>query len=299
MILVFGKNGQLAQSLREQRWPVEIRFLGSQEVDLSIPGSCEKVLDDLRPRWVINAAAYTTVDKAETEKEKAYALNARFPADLADWCKNNEALLTHFSTDYVFSGEGASPRYETDPVGPINEYGRSKELGEAAIAELKAPCLLFRVSWVYSNYGQNFVKTMLRLGEERETIQVVDDQVGSPMSAVAIARLVNRILANDMKRTNSFEKTLISLAERAGIYHLSSSPFVSWHGFAEEIFRQAREMDFPLKVQKVEPISTRQYPTPAQRPLNSRMSDEKFRRVFGFGLEPWKTSLKEVLSRLR
>ncbi len=290
MILVFGRTGQVARALQEElgRRPLnaEIRFLGRDEADFEKPELVTKAVEAFKPSLVINTVAYTAVDRAESEPEKAYRVNAKTVAELARLCALREIPLIHYSSDYVYDGAGDEPRMEDAPVNPLNAYGRSKAEGDRAILESKAKALIFRTSWVYYHDGQNFVRTMLRLGSAREELSVVADQIGSPTSATAIARatltIAQRVLGGEVSDW--------------GVFHMAGKGFTSWHGFATEIFRQARELGMPLAVREVRPIPTKDYPTPARRPLNSRLDQAKLRKTFGIELPDWEDSLRECLS---
>jgi dTDP-4-dehydrorhamnose reductase len=229
---------------------------------------------------ILNAAAYTAVDRAETETEACFASNAIAPGVMAEEAEKLGALLVHYSTDYVFDGEKNAPYTEADAVNPQNQYGRSKVAGEQAIQATGTRYLIFRTSWVFSPSGTNFVKTMLRLAGERDRLRVVSDQVGAPTSAAAIARATARVCRKDEIAT--------------GLYHMTAEGSVAWSGLAEEIFRQAKFERAPV----VEPIGTAEYPTPAKRPKNSRLSNDKFATTFGFRLPEWREELAETLATL-
>lgn len=289
MILILGKNGQVARALQEMPWNARVITLGSTELNMDEPNQITKVLDRLlpeRPQLVLNAAAYTAVDKAETERERAFRVNSEAVRELGMWCAAQELPIVHFSTDYVYPGTGDTPWTEDDVPGPQNVYGESKLAGDLALLATEAPAYIFRISWVFSPFGHNFVKTMLRLGNEHSQLKIVADQFGSPMSALQIASLVHRAFAAGRP------------AAEPGIYNLSSAPFVSWHGFSKTIFEEARTQNFHLQIRELIPIKSADYPTPAARPYNSRMSDGKFRRAFGFGLDHWREGLQEILRRL-
>jgi dTDP-4-dehydrorhamnose reductase len=263
MILVFGKNGQVATALRElyQQTKVPAKFIGSDEANFLDTASVVRVLEENHPTIVINAAAYTQVDKAESEKENALTINATTPGEIAKWCKKNDALLVHYSTDYVFDGTGEKPWLETDTPNPVNYYGYSKWQGEKAIQASGCKHYLCRVSWVYSPWGHNFKKTILRLAAEREELKIVADQWGSPTRAEDIA-----------KRTAEFVfKYEQGFAPAFGIHHWRFDDYTTWHQFALDIIAEARAAGTPLKVQSILPIRTEEFPTPARRPKNSRL----------------------------
>lgn len=286
-VLVFGSQGQVARALRERPEASSWIFLGQKDVDLSQPDAILQALNAHNPDVVINPAAYTAVDKAESEKSQAEAVNAQAPEVIAGWVAAHNRKLIHFSTDYVYPGDGESLWTEGSPTKPQNWYGETKLRGDQAVSRSGASAVILRTSWVYSDSGANFVKTMLRLGAERPELKVVADQVGSPTSAHDLAHVTLQIVQN-----KSFPKS-------PEIYHAAGQGFVSWHGFAEEIFRQARELGFPLALQKLLPISTAEYPTPAKRPLNSRLDQSKLKNNLGIALPPWQDSLNQVLKKLR
>ncbi len=259
MILVFGKNGQVATAL-QQHFPNAL-FLGHDKANFLDSAAIEKILDHHQPRIVINAAAYTQVDKAESEKKEALQINAKTPEVIAQWCKRSKALLIHYSTDYVFNGSGDRPWVETDIPDPVNYYGHSKWEGEKAIQKSGCPHYIFRVSWVYSPWGQNFKKTILRLALEREELQIVNDQWGAPTKAEDIAKETARIV----------EKYQSGNPPEYGIYHWRFADYTTWHQFALDIVQEAKQMGLPIKVKNIKGIPTEAYPTPAKRPKNSRL----------------------------
>lgn len=259
MILVFGKNGQVATAL-QQILPDAV-FLGSEVANFLNPDSVSAALDSYKPNVVINAAAYTQVDKAETEREAALTINAKTPGVIAEWCKNHGALLVHYSTDYVFDGSGERPWVETDTPNPVNYYGLSKWEGEKAIQASGCKHYIFRVSWVYSPWGNNFKKTILRLAQEREELKIVADQWGAPTRAEDIAAetkaVVGRYLRGD--------------GPEFGIYHWRFAEYMTWHQFAVGIVEEAKTQGLAVKVKNILPIATEAFPTPAKRPRNSRL----------------------------
>lgn len=285
-IAVLGANGQVGSAL--------VALLGERAVpltraqaDFAKPETLAAVLDSIRPDAVINAAAYTAVDKAEEERAAAFAANAESPAALARWCVEQDVPLVHYSTDYVFDGEGETPWRENDPKAPLNVYGASKLAGEAAVEESGAKYLIFRISWVYDATGKNFMNTMLRLGADRDTLNVVADQYGAPCYAPDIAEYTLRAL----------EKAAHMPKFPSGIYHMVHGGTTTWHGFAEAIFSGARQMGKELRVQTVGAIPASAYPTPAKRPQNSRMDCSLFRSVFGLELPQWEQGLSNALKQ--
>jgi len=241
-------------------------------------------INDFQPDAVINAAAYTAVDRAESEVEAAFAVNRDGPANLARACERAGISLIHISTDYVFDGSKQGAYVEGDPVSPLGVYGESKLAGEEAVRTLCPKHLILRTSWVFSAHGNNFVKTMLRLGAEREELGVVADQFGKPTSAAEIARLIL--------------DTLPDTEGKWGTYHLAQPDAVSWHGFAEAIFDAAKRQGIVMKVEQVQPISTADYPTPARRPANSELDCRLLKSVFGVTIRGWRESLAEVIGEL-
>ena len=281
-ILVFGKSGQVARSLaaREGEAPAPLVFLGRDQADLSLPAQCEAAIDERRPLAVINAAAWTAVDAAEGSETEACVVNGEAPGAMARTCAELAIPFLHVSSDYVFDGSGALPWAPAAPVAPLGAYGRSKALGEARIRESGAQAVILRTSWVFSPFGTNFVKTMLRLGAERESLSVVDDQVGGPTSAHSIA---GALLAM---------ATQLLAGKAGGVYHFSGMPAVSWAAFAESIMTQA---NLPCEIRA---IPTSAYPTPAPRPLNSRLDCASILDDFGIEQPDWRMDLADVLEGL-
>ncbi|OOY14762.1 dTDP-4-dehydrorhamnose reductase [Thioclava sp. DLFJ4-1] len=278
MILVFGQTGQVAQEL--QRLAPDAVFLGRNRVDLSDPDAAAQAIREAKPEAVINAAAYTAVDKAEEEEALAQTVNGDAPAAMAEACRDLGIPFVHISTDYVFDGSGDAPFKPTDPTGPLGAYGRTKLAGEEAIRATGSTFAILRTSWVFSAHGGNFVKTMLRLSESRDHLTIVADQIGGPTPAKAIAEAC-LAMAQELQRA----------PEKSGVYHFSGSPDVSWAGFAREIFAQAG------RGVTVEDIPTADYPTPAKRPLNSRFDCSDL-AVFGLNRPDWRSGLNEVLIEL-
>ena len=278
MILVFGKTGQVATELQRFSYVVA---LGRDEVDLSGPAACATAIREYAPKAVINAAAYTAVDKAEDEEHLATIINGNAPAAMAETCAALDIPLVHISTDYVFNGTDNTSYSPEDATEPQNAYGRSKLAGEIGIRESGAVYAILRTSWVFSAYGANFVKTMLRLSETRDALSVVADQIGGPTPACNIAATCVQI-ANQLTQDPS----------KSGTYHFSGAPDVSWADFATEIFAQAN------RLVAISPIPTAEYPTPAKRPLNSRMDCRSTEQVFGITRPNWQDGLKEILNDL-
>ncbi|WP_374585880.1 dTDP-4-dehydrorhamnose reductase [Ideonella dechloratans] len=291
-ILLLGPNGQVGWELRRALAPLgRVIALGREHDglcgDLTHPGELAGSVRMLRPDIIVNAAAHTAVDKAESEPALAELLNARAPATLAQLAAELGATLVHYSTDYVFDGSGEQPRNEDAATGPLSVYGRSKLAGEQAIQASGCRHLIFRTSWVYAARGGNFAKTMLRLAGEREQLRVIADQIGAPTGAELIADVTAHAL-----------RALAQRPELAGLYHLAADGQTSWHGYAEHVIAWARRHGQDLKVQTVEAIPTSAYPTPAQRPLNSRLDTTRLREAFGLQLPPWQLGVERMLTEI-
>jgi dTDP-4-dehydrorhamnose reductase len=300
-LLVIGRYGQVSRALQRQAGErpdaPPLVAAGRPELDLASPAAelaarLEDLLTALGPTLVINAAAYTAVDRAESESDLAQAVNATAVGVLAGACARRGIPLVHLSTDYVFDGSGERPWREDDPTGPLGVYGASKLAGEAALREAGGPHLLLRVSWVFGQEGANFVRTMLRLAAQRPALQVVSDQVGGPTSAESIATTL-LTLAEPMTR----DRSPLDRSARFpwGTYHYAGVPVVSWFGFASEIFRQAVELGLVDRVPELTSIPTSAYPTPASRPGNSRLDCGRFRQAFGLPLPDWRSDLRTCL----
>lgn len=278
MILVFGKSGQVALELQRQ---ADVLALGRDQVDLTDPSACAAAIRASGASVVINAAAYTAVDRAEEEEAVAGLVNGEAPGAMARACAELGIPFLHVSTDYVFAGDGAAAWRESDPVAPQNAYGRTKLAGEAAVQAAGGNSAILRTSWVFSAHGINFVKTMLRLAETRDALNVVNDQIGGPTPADKIAEAL-LTMAKAMQQ-----------GQRGGIYHFAGKPDCSWAEFAEEIFKQAGK---PVAVTG---IPSTDYPTPAKRPLNSRLDCSKIARDFGISAPDWRAGLTRVLNDLK
>jgi dTDP-4-dehydrorhamnose reductase len=281
-ILVFGQSGQVATELRALDGDdIQITALARADADLTNPAACAAAINAHAPDAVINAAAYTAVDKAESDVETAQLINAEAPAAMARACAACDIPFVSISTDYVFSGAGDTPWTPADPTDPQSVYGRTKRAGEIAISKTGGRYAVLRTSWVVSAHGNNFVKTMLRLGAEREALTIVADQVGGPTGAAEIAQTCVTIA-----------KTLVSEPEKFGIYHLSGAPDTSWAYFARAIFNAA---DIPCSVTD---IPSSKYPTPAKRPLNSRLDCSATQAAFGISRPDWRESMAHILTQL-
>ena len=288
-ILILGAQGQLGIELQKAfAGDGEVVALGRERCDLANPDSIRKAMAEVSPTIILNAAAYTAVDRAESEPELAMRVNGEDPGVLAEEARKIDALLVHYSTDYVFDGSKHSPWVEDDPVNPLNEYGRTKLAGERRIAEAGGRYLIFRTSWVYSPHGNNFLKTMLRLGRERDQLRVVNDQIGTPTTAAVLARATRAVIDG---------LDLLSQSEASGIYHMTCSGETSWCGFAQEIFRRARAPQ-SRKWPEVVGIPDTEYPTPAKRPKNSVLSNQKLLSRFRVALPRWEEALGETLEEM-
>ena len=278
-VLVFGRTGQVARALGRSS---DCTCLGRDAADLTRPEDCAEIIAGTDADVVVNAAAYTAVDAAETDAQTAHVVNAAAPAAMAQACAARGLPFIHISTDYVFDGSGETPRTEEDVTGPLGVYGQTKLDGEIAVRGAAGPHAILRTSWVVSAHGSNFVKTMLRLGSEREALTIVADQIGGPTPAQDIAAAVMEIASQ--LRTDP---------QKTGTYHFSGAPDVSWAAFAREIFAQSGTLC------QVTDIPTSDYPTPARRPLNSRLDCSKITTVFGLSRPDWRVGLAQILTDLK
>ena len=287
IILLFGKNGQVGWELNRSLQPLgEVVALGREEADFSNPESLRDIVQNINPDVIVNAAAYTAVDKAEDEEDLATVINGVAPGVLAEEALKLKALLVHYSTDYVFDGTKNDPYEETDEPSPINVYGRTKLAGELAIQSSGCEYLIFRTSWVYASRGHNFLLTILKLAKERDELSIVADQIGSPTSARLISETTILCLQQAVKEKQAG-------AFWSDLYHLTTSTSTSWHGFSEEIVNIAsRALDSQLKVKSIKAIPTSGYPTPAKRPMNSQLSLNKLETVFAIEMPDWRKTLE-------
>ena len=291
-VLVTGADGQLGRALLKKfEGSAEVVGCNRGSVDLSNAELIRRKVREVAPDIIINAGAFTAVDRAESERDLAMAVNGTAPGVLAEEARRASALLIHYSTDYVFDGSKDRPWVENDATNPLNVYGASKLAGEEAIRAAGGEYLIFRTSWVYAPEGKNFVLTMLRLGRERDSLNVVDDQVGAPTTAAELAQATHTIIIGILE--NKFGAS----ANWAGTYHMTCGDSVSWCGFARAIFDRAPEL-LDGKKPKVNPIATSEYPTPAKRPRNSVLANDKLQRTFGVQLASWQTALDEVLGEI-
>lgn len=293
-ILLLGKNGQVGWELQRSLAPLgELVALDShsQELcgDLTDPDGIARTVRSVAPDVIVNAAAHTAVDKAESEAELAHTLNALAPGVLAQEASKIGAWLVHYSTDYVFDGSGTKPWLETDATGPLSVYGSTKLEGEQLIQQSGCKHLIFRTSWVYGARGGNFARTMLRLASERDSLSVIDDQFGAPTGADLLADVTAHAIRTARQR-----------AGLSGLYHLVAGGVTSWHGYASFVIEFARQAGVPLKAaaDAIKPVPTTAYPTPARRPLNSRMDAGKLQHSFDLHLPDWKTGVTRMLSEV-
>lgn len=289
-ILITGAKGQVGSELVKQAGNVhEVFAYGSKELDIADLEQLKQTVQRIKPDVIINAAAYTAVDKAETEAELAYAVNSLGSENLAYAAKEYDIPLLHISTDYVYDGEKKSAYSETDTPNPTGVYGASKLEGDEKITQLWHKHIILRVSWVFGEQGNNFVKTMLRLAEQRDELSIVDDQFGAPTSAKSISSSLLALL-----ESKSFNQSDCPW----GIYNLQSDPGVTWYGFAEEIFLQAQQLGKLNKSMKLNPIPSSEFPTPVKRPANSKLDGKKLQQAFNMPAADWKQDLQLMLKTL-
>lgn len=286
-LVLLGGNGQLGWAIRQQLGAVPLSVPLRTEGDYLQPERLVALVERLRPRVIINAAAYTQVDQAETEPALAYQINTQALAALAEVSRRLGALLVHFSTDYVFDGGGNRPWREEDKPSPLNVYGHSKWQGELAVMASGCRHLIFRTSWLHSPYRKNFLKTMLHLGQEKKSLSIVCDQIGAPTSAVMLAKVT----------LQAIEQTMVNSA-LCGLYHVAAAGETSWYDYACFIFAEAKALGSEFKLSEVKPIYSPAYPVVAHRPLNSRLDTVKFRAAFGIELPNWRDGVRETLWKI-
>jgi dTDP-4-dehydrorhamnose reductase len=282
-VVVLGESGQLARSLaktQNKNW--DVIYLSHREAPLEKPEQIIETLETINPTHVINTVAYTKVDQAEVEKDLCFQINSETPSQIAKWCFGHKVVFFHYSTDYVFNGESEIPWTESDSTEPLNVYGSSKLSGEKKVLAF-GTSYVFRTSWIYSEFGQNFVKTMIRLFKEREELGVVSDQIGAPNYAEDLAQAT---------------WTIMEKPSQPGLYHLSSEKFCSWYEFAIRIHECCEELGLKMQIKKLNPIKTQDYKTVARRPLNSRLLSAKVSHDFGVRLTSWEKSLKKCVTEL-
>ena len=293
-ILLFGKNGQVGWELQRSLTPLgELIALDRTNTeicgDITNLTGITKTIRTVAPDVIVNAAAYTAVDKAESEPELAHITNALAPEILAKEAMQNNAWLIHYSTDYVFDGCGNHPRIETDLTAPLNIYGKTKLEGEKLINATNCLHLIFRTSWVYATFGNNFIKTMLRLAQERDSLNIIDDQIGAPTAASLVADITAHAICAALPQPT-----------RSGLYHLVASGETSWYGYASLIFDYARKSNIKLRIkpETLLPIPSSAFLTPAKRPLNSCLNTHKLQKTFGLKLPPWQSGVTRTLKEI-
>jgi dTDP-4-dehydrorhamnose reductase len=296
--LLTGVSGQVGGELLETLKPLgEVIAPARAEMDLAIGSSVREMIRAVQPRWIVNPGAYTAVDKAESEPELAFAVNAGAVEAIGQEAQAIGAGVIHFSTDYVFDGSASAPYREADATGPMSVYGASKLAGEAALAASGAGHLIFRTSWVYGARGKNFLLTILKLAREREKLRVVADQHGAPTWSRDLAKMTAEVIGQLEAAAQGRELADV-LADRSGVYHAASAGETTWYGFAAEAVRLRRDREPGTRFAEIEPIATAEYPTLARRPANSRMNCERLAERFGWTMMDWRDSLGKVLAEI-
>lgn len=298
-ILLLGKNGQVGWELQRALQPLgEVTALDRSNNEIGLCGdianfsAIEHVLKQIQPDIVVNATAYTAVDKAESEQDAADLINHTAVAYLAERCKQQNILLIHYSTDYVFDGKGLNAWTEDEVKQPVNYYGRSKRDGEIALENSQVRFINFRTCWVYGTHGHNFIKTMLKLAQTKDELSIIQDQVGVPTGAALIADITAQVLRYYSLQSSEQQATL------HGHYHLAPAGETTWYDYAQFIFAQARQSGINLAIQRVIPIATSAYPTPARRPLNSRLNTQKLKHTFKLHLPEWQQGVTQVIQEI-
>ncbi|MFV9473100.1 dTDP-4-dehydrorhamnose reductase [Advenella sp. RU8] len=298
-ILLLGKNGQLGWELQRALQPLGEVFALSRHNehglcgDLSDLQGLAKTIEYLKPEVVVNAAAYTAVDRAESDHDQAFLINAKAPAAIAQALKAHHGLLVHYSSDYVFDGSGEQTRIESALENPVNFYGHSKLEGEREIARTGCGHLIFRTSWVYGAHGGNFAKTMIKLAQEKEKLAIVEDQIGVPTGADLIADITAHAIRHYLSEVSGPARNTLD-----GIYHLVPDGETSWLAYANLIFGQLRARGVPLALKEVVPVTTAQYPMSARRPLNSRLNNDKIKAVFNLHMPGWESGVIRLVEEL-
>lgn len=287
-ILLVGSNGQVGQELQQTLKTIgEVVNVDRQTMDLAFPENIRRIISELNPTIIVNAAAYTAVDKAESDQDLAFAVNGVAPTIMAEEAQKIGAFLLHISTDYVFDGMKNTPYLEDDAPHPLSVYGQSKLAGEQGIQKCLDHYIILRTAWVYGVYGKgNFIKTMLRLGQQREQLSVVADQIGSPTWAKDIATTITQLLGT------------INMTKTSEIYHFTNAGVASWYDLAVTIFEESQKIGFPLTIKQVIPITTADYPTPAKRPTFSVLSTQKTAQTLDQYPPHWRDSLQQMLNQL-
>ena len=291
-ILVTGKNGQVGFELMRTLAPLgTVVGVGVKECDLAQSAAIDALLERVRPDIIVNPAAYTEVDKAESQPTIAHAVNAQAPKLLARYAARHNIPIIHFSTDYVFDGKKDGPYTEEDEAKPTSVYGKTKWLGEEAVRKLAAKHIIIRTSWVFGSHGVNFLKTMLKLAAERDKLSVVSDQYGAPTSARMLAEAVAQIIT-ELGEPGSYRKY--------GTYHVAARGETSWHGYAQVVVERAIKLGLDLKIspKEIKPITTKEYPMPAPRPANSRLDTTKVSMTFSVSLPKWQDEVEKVIQEL-
>ncbi|MCH4244375.1 dTDP-4-dehydrorhamnose reductase [Acinetobacter gerneri] len=298
-ILLLGKNGQVGWELQRALQPLgEVIALDRHQNEHGLSGDLanfeqiQYAIEQVQPEIVVNAAAYTAVDKAESDQENADLINHLAVKNIAELCQKNKALLIHYSTDYVFNGEGEKAWSEIDQTDPVNLYGSTKRLGEIALEQSGCTFINFRTCWVYGSHGNNFIKTMLKLASNREELSIINDQVGAPTGAALIADVTAQALRYYLLNNKEQQKQL------TGHYHLAASGTCSWFEYAQYVFELAKQNGQSLAIKKINAIETIAYPTPAKRPLNSRLNTSKLQSNFKIHLPDWKLGVAQVLEEI-
>ena len=288
MIWLIGAQGMLGQEIAKELEEQNLPFLATDlDVDITDVDALRNFAAGRGIGWILNAAAYTAVDKAEHEEDKATAVNAQGPACIGRVAREIDATVIHFSTDYVFDGTKKGSYVETDPVNPVSAYGRTKLAGEIALRQATGKCFIFRISWLYGEHGGNFVATMLRLFKEKKSLGVVADQLGAPTWTKSLAQNIVQLINNQD----------VSNGDKFGIYHYSDDAFISWYDFAVAIYEEALQCGLLSQQVEIKPINTIDYPTPAQRPANSSFDKTKV-QTLGFLVPPWRDNLRTYLNDL-
>lgn len=287
--LIFGANGQLASEFKKRLGhEKDVYQVGHDQVDFLKPEQIDKLIKEFKPKTIINCSAYTAVDKAESERATALQINGASVGVIGEAAKKVDASVIHYSTDYVFNGESTAAYQETDPVDPVNYYGYTKQVGEKNLRETCPKHFIFRVSWVYGIYGNNFLKTILRLAKERPELKIVNDQIGAPTASADIAEATLKIMQDPQ------------FLDKAGLYHMSPYGKTSWFGFTQKILELAvkEQSRFNIMTQSVLPITSDQFPSAAKRPKNSLLSSKKLMDTFHIELPEWSESVLSVLKGL-
>jgi len=299
-ILLTGAGGQVGGALLHTLAPLgEVIAPNRTELDLADGDSVRRAMHRWKPQWVVNAGAYTAVDKAESEAELARAINATSPGVFGEEARASSAVVVHFSTDYVFDGAKALPYVETDATRPLNVYGRTKLEGEQALAASGAAHLIFRTSWVYGATGKNFARSILRMARERDTLRIVADQYGAPTWSEDLARMTAHVIGQlEATAVRDGRQLSEAVSTVSGVFHTTGAGETTWFGFAQKVVEEARLLEPQVKLARVEPIPASEYPTPARRPANSRLDCEKLERTFGWRMPDWNESTRQVVSQL-